>query len=491
MAQQRTLWERVQDAARAALSAWRGSTGAQLTRELFYDGLSPAQRKRAEKYALLWRYYRGEHKRPLKRKQGMPDDNVIINHSRRIVDKGVAFLFGHELGMELQEGETTDAERRLRDIWRANGDMAWLHDLALNGAVCGTFYVQIVPREGRLPKLVNLDPGIVFPEWNPQDVDEAWAYQLRYSNGDRVQRDIYTLAEDGETWVFWREELRRGEGWLEIRERQEWPWPWSPILHGKNLPNPNSFYGLSDLEDADINDAINFVASNVNRILRLHSHPVVFGYGVGGGDLDVAPDRGIIAKNPDAFLRYLEMSSNLGSSHEYLRRLTADYYKTAKVPEMDPDTVSLGAQSGFALKVLFADLMEKTLVKRRLYGRVLVELNRRLLEMEGLGDANVATLHWQNPLPEDERSDIAALAFDRDSGLVSVETMAAKRGYDWQNEQQRMADQLAAASVAEKAQAILALTNAGASLGSAARVAGLSEEQAARLLEVDVGGIEQ
>ena len=48
--------------------------------------LSDEQKKRAELMDRYWRYYEGNHRKFLKVRQNQPDDNVIINYSKKIVN---------------------------------------------------------------------------------------------------------------------------------------------------------------------------------------------------------------------------------------------------------------------------------------------------------------------------------------------------------------------------------------------------------------------
>ena len=438
-----TVWEKIQASYKAALEAWRASPTDRV-KSLPLDDLRPEERDRAAKYELLWRYYGGQFKRPLKVTPGKPDDNVLINHCRRIVDKGVSFLMGQEVEFQLAEGQKTADEKALDEVWKDNHKMSLLHDVALNGGVCGTYHIQIMPDKERASgvRLVNLYPGMVFPEWNPNDVDDVWVYQLRWRSEDgKVKRTIWTLREDGKTWEFF-EEVMSGRGrWVKEGASGIWEYSWCPIISGKNLPNPNNFFGLSDLEDADLNDAVNFVASNMNRITRLYGHPVPWGFGFSQKELSVEPGKAVLTNNEKANLQYLQMTSDMGNSLGLLQRYTTDFYKTARVPEMDPSLMTLGAQSGFALRVLYGDLIEKTTTKQLLYGDALVELNRRILDFRGKGDDKIVTVHWKDPLPPDERSEIAALQFDMQAELCSKETASEKRGYDFETENTRLEEE--------------------------------------------------
>lgn len=433
-----TFWERVQESVKAAVAAWQGAGAMEWGAQNYWRDLREADRRRVELYQKKWAYYSGHHKAALKTVAGQPNDNVIINDSRRIVDKGVSFLFGKDLEWQLEEGAETEAEAALKNVWQMNRKMTTLHDLGLNGGVCGDYYMHIVPLESGLVKLVNLDPSIAFAYWRDGDIDDIGAYELRYKMGNSVRRTIYAIRDGNAEWEFWTQELKpNSRDWQTVIEEQVWEKPWPPIHHGKNLPNPNEFYGLSDLEDADLNDVVNAAASNLNRTLRRWANPVPFFKGMEiGKELDLS--KPITTGNKDATGELLQMMSDLASSHDYLRLLRSAYYQTTRVPQMDPETMQMGAQSGFALKVLHGDLLEKTETKRNLYGDFLIEMNRRILDYLGYGDDNTVELRWQDPLPDNPLERNAEDQFDLDNGLASDETIATRRNIDWESEQVRL-----------------------------------------------------
>jgi len=441
-----TIWERIQASTKAAIGAWTHPSEDTIHAPFsVYFGLEDEQRRRVERYQLLWKYYRGEHRKALRAKTNRDgttiDDNVVINLSRRVVNKSTSFLFGQPLQWELREGEQTPEEDVLDQIWR---NLSWrqsfLQELAIGGGVCGTFFMQILPPvDGQsLPRLIDVDPAIIFPRWNPSDIDDMWAYEMRWKEGASVLRTIHSKQDGGMAWETWTERLQRGR-WIVEQEPEVWPWEWPMLVHGKNLPNPNEFFGLSDLEDADLNDAINETASNIKRVTRIFAHPVMWGKGFNADEID--PSKMMLTNNPDATMGALELGRDLQSSQDYLRFLRTMFAEITQVPENDPDRLALGAQSGFALKLLFGDLLDKTYTKRNLYGQEIVEVNRRMLEMLGHGPDNRVTLHWASPLPVDEQSAMSADKFDLDAGLSSLETMQRKRGYDPEVEAERIAAQ--------------------------------------------------
>jgi len=444
-----TFFERMAEAARAAMDAWRGLSP--LPQLDYYDGLPYAERERVERCQKFWDYYHGRHKTQLKRAEGLSDDNLILNYSRRIVDKGVSFLFGKPVEFQIVGGEETDAERALKRIW-VNEDWrgAFLNEVGLNGAVCGSFFIQIVPTEDGPPRLLNLNPMSVFPVYSQTDIEDVLAYELRYRLDNALRRQVWAMSEDRMTWQFWTEERKRNS-WIPapmpvmnefgqrdvVTGRQVWPFPWCPIVHGKNLPNPNNFYGLSDLEDADINDAINFVGSNTNRILKLYAHPVIWGNNLGNKILDWSPGK-TLDLGMTGEMHALEMSPDMTASQNHLRALVKAFHEITRVPENDPDSLKLGSMSGFALRILYSDLIEKTETKRRLYGRALAQVCQYGLELMGFPPQKV-TLHWRDPLPIDERAQMEQDRFDLDYALASRETVRSRRGLDQDIETRRIA----------------------------------------------------
>jgi Phage portal protein, SPP1 Gp6-like len=446
-----TFWERLQSAYKAAQSAWYGTPTALPTDSQVYRAatMADAERERVERYKLLWQYYRGEHRKHLKVRMTPngrgPDDNLVVNLSRRVVNKGVYFLFGKPLVWQLVEGTDTLEEIMLERIWGSpEKRMAFLAELGTNGGVTGDFYIQIVPPKPgeELPRVINLDPAIVFPHTDPNDIGKEWAFELRYPKGNDVWRTMHALRDDGASWETWDEMWSAGR-WERTTERQLWPFPWPMIIHGKNLPHPNSYFGQSDLEDADLNDAINNVASNMNRIIRIFAHPLVWSRLFGKDSIAVDTSQMMLSQDPNAAMGALELGRDMNSAQDFSRFLRTSFAEVTGVPESDPERMAIGAQSGFALKVLFNDLILKTGIKRSLYGSALIEANRRLLDLMGLGDDHIVKLHWQDPLPLDERVEREGHQFDLDYALASRQTISEKRGYDYKAEQQRGIDEAA------------------------------------------------
>jgi hypothetical protein len=78
--------------------------------------------------------------------------------------------------------------------------------------------------------------------------------------------------------------------------------------------------------------------------------------------------------------------------------------------------------SGVALKIRMWPATMKLEMKRKLYGPMLVELFRRLLELMGQGEDMRVNLQWPEPLPVDPESERKVLLIDQQLG-ASEETL--------------------------------------------------------------------
>ena len=85
------------------------------------DAMAIDELERQLRFKRAWQAYHGDAPKPLKVRQGDPDDNVQVNLARVIVDKAVAFLFGKDVSFELDEQQRTPPDRAADACWRRTG----------------------------------------------------------------------------------------------------------------------------------------------------------------------------------------------------------------------------------------------------------------------------------------------------------------------------------------------------------------------------------
>ncbi len=367
--------------------------------------LTPEHRERRELFTLYWKYYRGKHRKNIVVKAGQADDNVTLNYSKKIVNQGIDFLFGKELFFEIDRSviTRTPSEKYLDTVWADDpinnfSMLDFLQGVAMNGGITGTPFIRLYPagtmRE--LPTLININPAMVDVITDPDDMGSVLEYQIIWKSGDNWKRDRF--VQEGDGWAIVREISDRSNHW-QIEDEALWDYTWAPLFHCQNLKNPLSFWGISDLEDADLNDSINFTASNNHRILRFHAHPRTVVVGTEARNVQTTAVDQLWAIPVDgASVSNLEMQSDLAASREHLSDLKQDFHNISDVPMMDAINTQVGGLSGFALRILYGSLINKTESKRRRYGGMLARINWALLELAGM-DTAVTQTRWQDSLP--------------------------------------------------------------------------------------------
>ena len=398
------------------------------------------ERNRLENIANAWAAYSGSTEYTVKDK----DTGINLNPAKIIVDETVSFLFGENVTFDLDEASTdrTPEEQYLDAFWAANKKMTRLHGMAMNGAIAGHCFVKIHEQPGMAyPRVIVLDPETVTVTTAADDIDNHLKYVIAYSSIDPTDSKpigIRQVIERNPGGATWQVTDQRGKGgvtavtnWV-TTESRTWPHAYPPIVECQNLPNPNQLWGIADLEP-DLLDLIkktNFVTSNNVKILKYFAHPKFMVYGAIGAEVNVNPDEAIAIQDVNARAEFLEMHGDLEASHKMIKLLKEAIYTNSRTPEIATGKVeNVGALSGLALKVLYMPLIQKTKTKRVTYGDMLVELNRRVLDMAGMGSNNISTIKWQEMLPVDPVTKLQEIQAAKEMG-VSNATIMSQHGYD-------------------------------------------------------------
>lgn len=432
------------------------------------DGLNDAYRQRGEFIALRRDYRQGVQPRQLKVRPGQFDDNLTINFAGLVVDRSVSMLFGKGVTFDLPgEGETAESQY-IEAVWDANKQEILLHKLATLGAESGTCYVKIVPGgvyglDGELyPRLVALDPLWVTMDTAAEDIEQVIRYTIRYNvagpdGKTRGRKQVIELqdgpidtagfASGGQWMILDYQETTGGNRW-ELVSTQTWadaqgaPYDFPPILHWQNLPEPTDVYGKPDITEDVIRlqDRINFTAGNISKIIRLYAHPQRYGKNLGKAEaIQVGPDQMPTFNTDNAEIVQLEQLGDLAGAANFQASLRQALFDITQTVDLSSMADKIGALTNFGLRVLYSDALSRLGVKQELYGDALTELNRRLLIVGGFADADPGEIVWPDVLPVNEQEQVAALSSDLSNEIVSRKTVSQRRGYDWDEEKERIA----------------------------------------------------
>jgi len=395
---------------------------------------------RQARFAKHWNYYDGKMPEPLRVEQDGYNDNVLLAKTDQVADKLVSFLLGDGLAFDVAgDGERQAIDDSLAQLWTANREKRLQHNIALSGVLSGHCWVRVEQREGQWPRIVNLDPQHCTVFWDLEDVDRVLWYRLQYQLGEAGKRIDYVRAsampgaENAPDDVWYEIVYRRGKGGRWERRDQGQRLDYCPIVEWQNSSRPFAFYGADDVRRVvALNDALNFTASNISRILKHYSGPRTIGIGMDAADVVASGASTFWTVNrptSEANIYNLEMQSDLASAREFMAIVLREIWQSARM--VDPQTVkdSVGQLTNFALRVLYQDAITKTNDKRELYEEGLVAISKLGLQLAGIAPPETINVTWPDVLPEDATQVAQALLPELSAGVIDKQTYRELRGY--------------------------------------------------------------
>lgn len=423
------------------------------------DQFEAAYESRQKAMDPLIAYYNGAHRRPLKITGLGKDYNVITNHAKTIVDRSVSMLVGAGVEFDLPGEGESEQDKVIDLVWNANKKDVLLHDLVQFGSIYGTPALKIIP-DGKqaldgtvTTRLVALNPYNLSIFTASDDIENVQAYVYRWTAGDTAWREV-TQKLEGVWWVTVQKlDRTTGNKWEIVGEPIKWEFDFAPIVHGKNLPNAGRVYGYSDIEGIiDLQDRYNEAQSNRNKILSLQAWAQKYIIGgkfprtkdeQGNEFLDTGPDKAIEISNVGAEVGILQPDGDLESSRDFTNDIRRDMFDIAATVDHDAMKDKVGQLTNFGLRVLFKNELAKNATKQLLYGDLLLSVNNRLLQLAGYKGANAdpGKVVFGDALPSNDTEAVKTLTDEKALGIVSNETIAKARGYDWKEEQARLANE--------------------------------------------------
>lgn len=412
---------------------------------------------RLQRFKAAWNAYDGDMAKPLKVTFGEPDDNIILPFVRSFVNTGVHFLFGDDLKME---GEDEKANEIVAKAWGGGYEtgtqkMLTLNKLGLNGGITGQPFIKLNPK-GDYTKITVIDPSYMSVRWDQEDIDEIIMYRIQwpiiaYSSAGvavpAVRRQDIERTSDS-SWTIIDSISKGSESKFVETGRTVWGFSFAPIVETQNLPKPNEYWGESDLDGGvlQINDALNSVISDVNKILRYHAGPKTVARGISasqfGAEVDAATNEMIFLPDKDQDLFNLKLDGDLKASMDTYKALKEALHSIASLPEIATGKVeNIGQLSSRAMAILYKPLTDTTSVKRLSYGHLIDQTNRRCIEIKGGDPEEAPSITWPEILPRDALEERQVAESDLRMGITSKRTVAGKLGYDWEEEQAQMADE--------------------------------------------------
>lgn len=407
---------------------------------------------RARWYDQVRNYYDGKMKKFLDVKEDEPDDNVIINKVKQVIDRTVSFLFPAFPNLQLDPDvtEETPDEEWLEHLWNANGGIALAHDMALVGAMAGHVYVRIMPPDlsqgDEFPQILVLDPKQIQTYWQADNMRRVVWHELRWSvtTANKVQDYVIDFVNEGTQWRIIQYENGQGIANWNVTAEAIWKYQLPPIVHWKHLPNPRNFYGNPEftMSQLELNDKINLIGSENNRINRYHASPKTVATGTSADDIqETAIDEMWSVENPDAKVYNLEMQSDLMSSINQLKILSDEFLAESRVVILQGTVKDFQRVTNAGVRTVFIDMLSKNTILRWNYGKAIQMISRVAAMVGGKGSDVVPIVEFVDPLPTDQTETANVAALELQMKLASHQTLSVKRGYKWETEVKKMEEE--------------------------------------------------
>lgn len=396
-------------------------------------------------------YRQGFYKPQLMVRNGQFDDNLGLNFVGLIANRINSQMFGQGMTLDFEGDTETPQEQYISGALDANHEEILFHRAGLSASESGTGYLYILPEgvvgeDGKVyPRLQLLDPALVTMDTLPEDYEIVIRYTVQYKfmDGDKekARRKVIEHEPEAPTWTIrdWVQDSRSTR-W-ELVNEEVWPYDFPPIIHWQNMPSVASCYGEPDIDASmlALQDRINFLSSNISKLIRYYAHPLRYAVNVGEAKRsDMGPDEMVRITGADADIRQLEALGDLASSLQFFTMLRQVIFANARVVDIDSIQDKLGSLTNFGLRVLYQDNLNQIATKREIFGDMVEELARRLQILNGMQPVECHVV-WPDFLPVNEIEQQQAIRGDIELGLVSLETAQRERGYDPEQEAERMA----------------------------------------------------
>jgi hypothetical protein len=372
-----------------------------------------------------------------------------MNFTGLALERAVSMLMGKGVTLEWPEG--SDAQQAYIDqVLAANEWDLLLHKCALSGGEGGQVFVKLLPVEGKPPRIILLDNALMDIETARHDFQKITKYTIQYKTlnaegKETAYRQITEwtpTSENADTgyWLITDWEVGPNGTWQLVGQPVSWEYDFPPIVSWQNLPNLGEAWGTPDVTNdvMELQDRLNFVASNISKVVRLYAHPQRYGVNMGKPEkMDMGPDSIISLSNPESRIEQLSPTGDLAASFNFLLGMRQSLFDVTRTVDITSIADKIGALTNFGLHVLYQDALSKTETKRKLYGWGITEIVKRLLELAGMEPVEVS-VDWPDPLPENTIEELQGAQIALNLGIVDKQTVSERLGYDWDTVSERL-----------------------------------------------------
>lgn len=354
---------------------------------------------RITKYYLYWKFYKGQHYKDFN------DGLLSFNYVRAFIDKVNMFLLGGEafsfhVKSLYTEQINPEIEKNIEQLmmyhWTRSGKETLAYEMLQMGSVTGDCWVGVNWMEDDLDgdycKISVYDSRQCFPRFKNGNYNQLDSLMVRQTlDGQQLNRDnseiIYKLrvinytSDKIQTW--YQDNVCIEESKITKYELTEIdnPYGFIPVVHIKNKPNSESYYGISDSNDIlKINKIYNELGQQLKAVIDYHVTPTTVITGASAKSLKKGLGQIWSGLPAEANVFNLGLDVDLSAASSFMMLLKTAMHELSDVPENALGKIqAISNTSAAALTITYHPLMQQANVKAMMYGEGIRQINKMII----------------------------------------------------------------------------------------------------------------
>lgn len=354
---------------------------------------------RITRYYLFWKFYKGQHYKDFN------DGLLSFNYVRAFIDKVNMFLLGDEaFTFHVKSLYTTqvdsEIEQNIEQLmmyhWTRSGKERLAYEMLQMGSITGDCWIGVNwiddEVDGGYCKVSIFDSRQCFPQFENGDYNQMKSFMVRQTlDGQQLNREdnsiIYKMfvtkytKDKIETW--YQDNVNIEEAKISKYEATEIdnPYGFIPVVHIKNKPNSESYYGTSDSNDIlKINKIYNELGQQLKAVIDYHVTPTTVITGASAKSLKKGLGQIWSGLPAEANVFNLGLDVDLSAATSFMTLLKTAMHELSDVPENALGKIQpISNTSAAALTVTYYPLMQQAGMKDIMYGEGIRRVNKMML----------------------------------------------------------------------------------------------------------------
>ena len=394
---------------------------------------------RITRYYLFWKFYKGQHYKDFN------DGLLSFNYVRAFIDKVIMFLLGNDafsfhvksLYTEQIDPEIEkNAEQLMMYHWTRSGKESIAYEMLQMGSITGDLWVGVNwvndDLEGDYCKVSVFDSRQCFPQFKNGDFSTLSSFMVRQVlDGQQLNRDnsqiVYKLRvikytpDTIETWYQDNVCIEEAKATKYEYQKAENPYGFIPVVHIKNKPNAESYYGISDENDIlKINKIYNELGQQLKAVIDYHVTPTTVITGASARSLKRGLGQIWSGLPAEANVFNLGLDVDLSAATNFMALLKTAMHELSDVPENALGKIQpISNTSAAALTITYHPLMQQANLKAIMYGsgiRLINKMMMREIQIMNPDDERLQNILELNPdfMTECQIDPVFAYGFPKD-----------------------------------------------------------------------------